>query len=64
MISSVIIAETAEGYAAAINQAGTLRMQSYRIACSLLACAKAARYGDFTVRSRFLSKDKLGQLGT
>jgi two-component system nitrate/nitrite sensor histidine kinase NarX len=36
MISSVIIAETAEGYAAAINQAGTLRMQSYRIASSLL----------------------------
>ncbi|MEW8211394.1 MAG: type IV pili methyl-accepting chemotaxis transducer N-terminal domain-containing protein, partial [Candidatus Thiodiazotropha taylori] len=36
MISSVIIAETAEGYAAAINQAGTLRMQSYRIASSLV----------------------------
>lgn len=35
MISSMIIAETAEGYAAAINQAGTLRMQSYRIASSL-----------------------------
>jgi two-component system nitrate/nitrite sensor histidine kinase NarX len=34
MISSVIIAETAEGYAAAINQAGTLRMQSYRFASS------------------------------
>ena len=36
MLSSVIIAETAEGYAAAINQAGTLRMQSYRIASSLV----------------------------
>jgi two-component system nitrate/nitrite sensor histidine kinase NarX len=36
MMSSVIIAETAEGYAAAINQAGTLRMQSYRIASSLV----------------------------
>jgi two-component system nitrate/nitrite sensor histidine kinase NarX len=32
----MIIAETAEGYAAAINQAGTLRMQSYRIANSLV----------------------------
>lgn len=36
MMSSMIIAETAEGYAAAINQAGTLRMQSYRIASSLV----------------------------
>ncbi|MEW8029740.1 MAG: ATP-binding protein [Candidatus Thiodiazotropha sp.] len=36
MISSVIVADTAEGYAAAINQAGTLRMQSYRIASSLV----------------------------
>jgi two-component system nitrate/nitrite sensor histidine kinase NarX len=35
MLSSVFIAETAQGYAAAINQAGTLRMQSYRIASSL-----------------------------
>ncbi|MES9991208.1 MAG: ATP-binding protein [Candidatus Thiodiazotropha sp.] len=32
----MIIAETKEGYAAAINQAGTLRMQSYRIANSLV----------------------------
>lgn len=36
MLSSVFIAETAKGYAAAINQAGTLRMQSYRIASSLV----------------------------
>ncbi|MCP4125776.1 MAG: HAMP domain-containing protein [Gammaproteobacteria bacterium] len=36
MLSSVIIAETSEGFAAAINQAGTLRMQSYRIASSLV----------------------------
>ncbi|MEJ2453400.1 MAG: type IV pili methyl-accepting chemotaxis transducer N-terminal domain-containing protein [Candidatus Thiodiazotropha sp.] len=36
MLSSVFIAETAEGYAAAINQAGTLRMQSYRITSSLV----------------------------
>ena len=36
MLSSVFIAETSKGYAAAINQAGTLRMQSYRIASSLV----------------------------
>ncbi len=36
MLSSLFIAETAEGYAAAINQAGTLRMQSYRITSSLV----------------------------
>ncbi len=36
MLSSVFITDTAEGYAAAINQAGTLRMQSYRIASSLV----------------------------
>ena len=36
MFSSVFIAQTSEGYAAAINQAGTLRMQSYRIASSLV----------------------------
>lgn len=35
MLSSVIIAETTQGAAAAINQAGSLRMQSYRIASSL-----------------------------
>ena len=35
MMSSMIITDTAEGYAAAINQAGTLRMQSYRIASEL-----------------------------
>lgn len=36
MLSSVFMAETSRGYAAAINQAGTLRMQSYRIAASLV----------------------------
>jgi len=36
MFSSVFIAQTSEGFAAAINQAGTLRMQSYRIASSLV----------------------------
>ncbi len=35
MLSSVFIAETSEGQAAAINQAGTLRMQSYRISSEL-----------------------------
>lgn len=35
MISSVFIAETTQGEAAAVNQAGSLRMQSYRIASSL-----------------------------
>jgi two-component system nitrate/nitrite sensor histidine kinase NarX len=36
MLSSMFIAETSKGYAAAINQAGTLRMQSYRISTSLV----------------------------
>jgi two-component system nitrate/nitrite sensor histidine kinase NarX len=36
MLSSVFIAKNSEGFAAAINQAGTLRMQSYRIASSLV----------------------------
>ncbi|GAB4348508.1 MAG: two-component system sensor histidine kinase NarX [Gammaproteobacteria bacterium] len=35
MVSSVFIAEAMEGTASAINQAGTLRMQSYRIASHL-----------------------------
>lgn len=35
MLSSVFIADISEGQAAAINQAGTLRMQSYRIASEL-----------------------------
>ena len=36
MLGSMFIAETSKGYAAAINQAGTLRMQSYRISTSLV----------------------------
>ncbi len=36
MTGSVFVAQTTEGYAAAINQAGTLRMQSYRIASGLI----------------------------
>ncbi len=50
ILSSVIIAETSEGFAAAINQAGTLRMQSYRIASSLVhdTGLEAAQSGDIT----------------
>lgn len=36
MFGSIFIAENSEGFAAAINHAGTLRMQSYRIATSLV----------------------------
>ena len=39
-ISSVFMADTSEGFAAAINQAGTLRMQSYRISSSLVQPGK------------------------
>ena len=35
MVSSVVIAELSQGVATAINQAGSLRMQSYRIASNL-----------------------------
>jgi two-component system nitrate/nitrite sensor histidine kinase NarX len=35
MLTSVIVAQTMEGMAAAINQAGSLRMQSYRIGMAL-----------------------------
>ncbi len=36
MISSMFIADTSRGFGAAINHAGTLRMQSYRIASSMI----------------------------
>ena len=36
MLGSIIIEEMTQGHAAAINQAGTLRMQSYRIATRLV----------------------------
>lgn len=36
MVSTVIIAETARGDAAAVNMAGSLRMQAFRIATTLL----------------------------
>ncbi len=45
MVSSVIIAEMTQGVAAAVNQAGTLRMQSYRIA-NALAQEMAAESSD------------------
>ena len=35
MLSTVFVAEISEGQAAAINQAGSLRMQSYRVASAL-----------------------------
>ncbi len=35
MVSSVFIARTTEGLAAAVNQSGTLRMQSYRVGMAL-----------------------------
>ncbi|MGE0080705.1 MAG: type IV pili methyl-accepting chemotaxis transducer N-terminal domain-containing protein [Thiohalomonadaceae bacterium] len=40
MLGSFFITETTEGLAAAINQAGSLRMQSYRIAASLAPSAE------------------------
>lgn len=42
MVSSVILAEMMKGEAAAINQAGSLRMQSYRIGTRLLAMQQEA----------------------
>ena len=36
MLSSIIIEERTQGHAAAVNQAGSLRMQSYRIATRLV----------------------------
>src|SRR5512139_6797 len=35
MLSSVIVAEKTQGAAAAVNQAGSLRMQSYRVGMEL-----------------------------
>jgi two-component system nitrate/nitrite sensor histidine kinase NarX len=50
MLSSVVIARTLQGMGAAINQSGSLRMQSYRIAAALAdesvpASERAARAG-------------------
>ncbi len=52
MVSSLTIAKTNEGFAAAINQAGTLRMQSYRIASSL-AQGISTRPGSASTRQLF-----------
>lgn len=45
MLSSIFIAEMTTGNAAAINQAGSLRMQSYRLATLLQAGAPDAEVG-------------------
>jgi len=46
MASSLFIADTLKGAAAAVNQAGTLRMQSYRIATHLAYGGAARRQAD------------------
>ncbi|WP_303904344.1 ATP-binding protein [Thiohalomonas denitrificans] len=46
MLSSVFIAETGKGDASAINQAGSLRMQSYRVATAVLYYQNGA-YGTY-----------------
>ncbi len=49
MASAVFVARSTYGEAAAVNQAGSLRMQSYRIAAALEAGRKRRRsdpYGD------------------
>jgi two-component system nitrate/nitrite sensor histidine kinase NarX len=43
MVSSAFIAQTSDGLAAAINQSGSLRMQSYRIGVALADESVAAR---------------------
>ncbi|MGD8429726.1 MAG: type IV pili methyl-accepting chemotaxis transducer N-terminal domain-containing protein [Ectothiorhodospiraceae bacterium] len=63
MLASVIIAQTAKGDAAAINLAGSLRMQSYRMANAIRAGAPTTELrrlaGDFTtdLRSDVLTGD-------
>ncbi len=47
MLTSIIIAETAKGDAAAINIAGTLRMQTYRLADALRADAPDERLREY-----------------
>ncbi len=56
MLSSVFIAETAEGYAAAINQAGTLRMQSYRITSSLVHGTEIALQGTYNRTAQLIEE--------
>lgn len=50
MTTAVIVARSAHGEAAAVNQAGTLRMHSYRVAAALEAGANGASdwYGDLS----------------
>ena len=49
MLGSIFIAETLKGEAAAVNQAGTLRMQSYRIASSLVHRSSVETPGETVV---------------
>ncbi len=51
MVSSVIIAELTQGVASAINQAGTLRMQSYRIASALLQERERGSHSMFSLHA-------------
>lgn len=55
MLSSVVIARTLEGMGAAINQSGSLRMQSYRIAAALADESVAAR--ERAGRARALARE-------
>lgn len=57
MLSSVFIAETSEGQASAINQAGTLRMQSYRIANNVSNIPDGAISLERTMEARLLADE-------
>lgn len=45
MVSALLIADLAQGMAAAVNQAGTLRMQSYRIGLAMRGALAAGENG-------------------
>ncbi len=57
MVSTIIIAETARGDAAAINMAGSLRMQAFRIATAQMQQATDAEAG-LTVRAEVEEFDR------
>lgn len=56
MLSSVLIVRTLDGFAAAINQAGTLRMQSYRIASSLIHAERESKQGVMTTTEQLVEE--------
>lgn len=56
ILSSVYIAKTSEGFAAAINQAGTLRMQSYRIASSLVNHTDSTQFHSATSTQKLVDE--------